>query len=65
PPPPARPRGGPPGGWSVPRCTAGLTRPRSGPIVTARGRDAAACAISTNFGYAHLARFDVHTDEIP
>ena len=33
-------------------------------IVMARGRDATDCAISTNFGYAHLARFDVHTDEV-
>jgi len=40
-------------------------RPRIGRIVMARGRDATDCAISTNFGYAHLARFDVHTDEIP
>ena len=39
-------------------------RPRIGRIVMARGRDATDCAISTNFGYAHLARFDVHTDEI-
>ena len=39
-------------------------RPRIGRIVMARGRDATDCAISTNFGYAHLARFDVHTDEV-
>ena len=38
-------------------------RPRIGRIVMARGRDATDCAITTNFGYAHLARFDVHTDE--
>ncbi|MGU3474935.1 transglutaminase-like domain-containing protein [Methylobacterium sp. D48H] len=38
-------------------------RPRIGRIVMARGRDATDCAISTNFGYAHLARFDIHTDE--
>ncbi|MDH3029673.1 MULTISPECIES: transglutaminase family protein [Methylobacterium] len=39
-------------------------RPRIGRIVMARGRDATDCAISTNFGYAHLARFDIHTDEV-
>ncbi|MGH1571686.1 transglutaminase-like domain-containing protein [Methylobacterium sp. P31] len=39
-------------------------RPRIGRIVMARGRDATDCAIATNFGYAHLARFDVHTDEM-
>ena len=39
-------------------------RPRIGRIVMARGRDATDCAITTNFGYAHLARFDVHTDEV-
>jgi transglutaminase-like putative cysteine protease len=39
-------------------------RQRIGRIVMARGRDATDCAISTNFGYAHLARFDVHTDEV-
>ncbi|MHB2205238.1 transglutaminase-like domain-containing protein [Methylobacterium sp. CM6257] len=39
-------------------------RPRIGRIVMARGRDATDCAIATNFGYAHLARFDVHNDEI-
>ena len=39
-------------------------RPRIGRIVMARGRDATDCAIATNFGFAHLARFDVHTDEV-
>jgi transglutaminase-like putative cysteine protease len=38
--------------------------PRIGRIVMARGRDATDVAITTNFGYAHLARFDVHTDEV-
>ena len=39
-------------------------RPRIGRIVMARGRDATDCAITTNFGYARLARFDVHTDAV-
>ncbi|CAA2141350.1 transglutaminase-like domain-containing protein [Methylobacterium bullatum] len=38
--------------------------PRIGRIVMARGRDATDVAITTNFGYSHLARFDVHTDEV-
>ncbi|MGU3538265.1 transglutaminase-like domain-containing protein [Methylobacterium sp. A54F] len=38
--------------------------PRIGRIVMARGRDATDVAITTNFGYAHLARFAVHTDEV-
>ncbi len=38
--------------------------PRIGRIVMARGRDATDVAITTNFGYAPLARFDVHTDEV-
>lgn len=39
-------------------------RPRIGRIVIARGRDAADVAISTTFGLAALARFNVVTDEI-
>ena len=38
--------------------------PRIGRIVIARGRDAADVAISTTFGAAALARFNVITDEI-
>ena len=38
--------------------------PRTGRIVIARGRDAADVAISTAFGPAVLARFNVVTDEI-
>ncbi|GLS46193.1 transglutaminase-like domain-containing protein [Methylobacterium brachythecii] len=38
--------------------------PRVGRILMARGRDAADCAISTNFGPQQLVRFDVHTDEV-
>ena len=38
--------------------------PRVGRIVIARGRDAADVAISTHFGNAVLARFDVVTDEV-
>ena len=38
--------------------------PRIGRIVIARGRDAADVAISTQFGNAVLARFDVVTDEV-
>ena len=38
--------------------------PRIGRILMARGRDAADCAISTNFGYQQLVRFEVHTDEV-
>ena len=34
-------------------------------IVMARGRDATDCALTTSFGTALLARFDVHTDEVP
>ncbi|GJD80144.1 transglutaminase-like domain-containing protein [Methylobacterium gregans] len=39
-------------------------RPRIGRIVMARGRDATDVAITTNFGFQSLARFDVHTDEV-
>ncbi len=39
-------------------------RPRIGRIVMARGRDATDCALTTSFGTALLARFDVHTDAI-
>jgi transglutaminase-like putative cysteine protease len=38
--------------------------PRVGRIVMARGRDAADVAISTTFGPAPLARFNVITDEV-
>jgi transglutaminase-like putative cysteine protease len=38
--------------------------PRIGRIVMARGRDAADVAISTAFGVANLARFDVVTEEV-
>jgi transglutaminase-like putative cysteine protease len=37
--------------------------PRIGRIVMARGRDAADVAISTAFGVANLARFEVVTEE--
>ncbi|HEY0271324.1 MAG TPA: transglutaminase family protein [Sphingomonas sp.] len=39
-------------------------RPRIGRILMARGRDAADTALTTTFGTATLARFDVHTDEV-
>ena len=39
--------------------------PRIGRIVMARGRDAADVAISTAFGVANLARFEVVTEEQP
>lgn len=38
--------------------------PRIGRIVIARGRDATDVAISTSFGPARLAKFEVHTDEV-
>ncbi|MER2265155.1 transglutaminase-like domain-containing protein [Methylobacterium oxalidis] len=38
--------------------------PRIGRIVMAFGRDATDCAITTSFGPAPLARFEVHTDEV-
>ena len=38
---------------------------RIGRIVIARGRDATDVAISTSFGTALLAQFDVHTDAVP
>jgi transglutaminase-like putative cysteine protease len=38
--------------------------PRIGRIVIARGRDAADVAISTGFGFAQLARFNVVTEEV-
>ena len=38
--------------------------PRIGRIIIARGRDAADVAISTQFGNAVLARFDVVTEEV-
>ncbi|AWN35626.1 transglutaminase-like domain-containing protein [Methylobacterium radiodurans] len=39
--------------------------PRIGRIVMARGCDATDCALTTSFGTALLARFEVHTDEVP
>ncbi|GJE44724.1 transglutaminase-like domain-containing protein [Methylobacterium soli] len=39
--------------------------PRIGRIVMAYGRDATDCAITTSFGRAPLAQFEVHTDEVP
>jgi len=39
-------------------------RPRIGRIPMARGRDATDAALTTAFGRATLARFQVHTDEI-
>ncbi len=39
-------------------------RPRIARIVMARGRDATDCALTTSFGTAYLAQFDVHTDEV-
>jgi transglutaminase-like putative cysteine protease len=38
--------------------------PRIGRIVMAHGRDATDCALTTSFGQAHLAQFQVHTDEV-
>jgi transglutaminase-like putative cysteine protease len=38
--------------------------PRIGRIVIARGRDATDCAITTAFGSAQLAKFEVVTDEV-
>ncbi|MFE1602131.1 transglutaminase-like domain-containing protein [Methylobacterium sp. ID0610] len=40
-------------------------RPRIGRIVMARGRDATDVALTTSFGQARLAEFQVHTDEVP
>ena len=39
--------------------------PRIARIVMAYGRDATDCAITTSFGRAPLAQFEVHTDEVP
>ncbi len=39
-------------------------RPRIGRILMARGRDATDTALTTTFGSARLAGFDVHTDEV-
>jgi transglutaminase-like putative cysteine protease len=39
-------------------------KPRIGRILMARGRDATDAAISTAFGVAKLARFEVITDEV-
>jgi transglutaminase-like putative cysteine protease len=38
-------------------------RPRRGRILMARGRDATDAALTTSFGEATLARFEVYTDE--
>ena len=38
--------------------------PRIGRIVMAYGRDATDCALTTSFGRAPLAQFEVHTDEV-
>ena len=40
-------------------------KPRIGRIVMAIGRDATDCALTTSFGPAVLAQFEVHTDELP
>ena len=40
-------------------------KPRIGRILMARGRDATDVAISTSFGTAWLAQFDVITEEVP
>ncbi len=53
-----------PGGPQWYTFDARHNRPRIGRIVMARGRDATDVAISTNFGFANLARFEVHTDEL-
>jgi transglutaminase-like putative cysteine protease len=39
-------------------------KPRIGRVLMARGRDATDTALTTTFGEATLARFDVHTDEV-
>ncbi|MEO7786532.1 MAG: transglutaminase family protein, partial [Sphingomicrobium sp.] len=39
-------------------------KPRVGRVLMARGRDATDAALTTNFGYAELVRFDVHADEV-
>jgi transglutaminase-like putative cysteine protease len=38
--------------------------PRIGRVVMANGRDATDCAITTSFGAAPLATYEVHTDEV-
>jgi len=38
--------------------------PRIGRILMARGRDATDTALTTTFGPAFLAEFNVHTDEV-
>ena len=40
-------------------------KPRIARIVMAVGRDATDCALTTSFGPALLASFEVHTDELP
>jgi transglutaminase-like putative cysteine protease len=50
------------GRWYV--LDARHNRPRIGRIVIARGRDAADVAISTTFGPARLARFNVITEQV-
>jgi transglutaminase-like putative cysteine protease len=51
------------GGWHV--FDARHNVPRIGRILMARGRDATDTALTTTFGPARLARFDVHTDQVP
>ncbi|MEG3164172.1 transglutaminase family protein [Sphingomonas sp. PB2P19] len=50
------------GSWHV--FDARHNRPRIGRILMARGRDATDAALTTTFGPAQLAGFDVHTDEV-
>ena len=39
-------------------------KPRIARIVTAQGRDATDCALTTSFGRAPLVKFKVRTDEV-
>jgi transglutaminase-like putative cysteine protease len=50
------------GQWYV--FDARHNRPRIGRILMARGRDATDTALTTAFGPARLAKFEVHTDEV-
>jgi transglutaminase-like putative cysteine protease len=49
------------GGWYT--FDARHNQPRIGRILIARGRDAADVALSTTFGPAKLAKFEVVTEE--
>jgi transglutaminase-like putative cysteine protease len=49
------------GGWYT--FDARHNQPRIGRILIARGRDAADVALSTSFGPAKLAKFEVVTEE--